>query len=310
MKRLIALVLCLSLCLSLAACAPGEQENGDRLSVVCTIFVPYDFARTIGRDLVNVKMLIAPGAEVHSYDPTPGDLRDISSCDVFLWVGGESEIWARELLRDGGEGRKTLALMDCVDLLTEEVTPGMTSEEAPGTSDEYDEHVWTSPVNAREIALRIGEVFAEADPDHADVYRANARDLAGALEVLDGEFRAVTETAKRRELVFGDRFPLRYFVEEYGLGYEAAFPGCASETEPSAATVAALTDRVRAHGIPVVLKIELSSDRVARAICESTGAGLRTFYSCHNVSAEDFKNQETYLSLMYKNLATLREALN
>ena len=223
----------------------------------------------------------------------------------------------------------TLKLMDCVDTLEEEHVEGM--QEQPGHSHEeeedahhedeaeeedahsaheIDEHVWTSPVNASKIVEQIKDLLVECDPDNEQTYEVNAAAYEEDLAELDGEFRSVVDSAERRLVIFGDRFPFRYFADEYGLDYYAAFPGCASDTEPSAATMAFLINKVREEKVPAVLKMELSNENIAGAIAEATGTEVRTFYSCHNLSAEEFEEGETYLSMMQKNVETLKEVLN
>ena len=173
-----------------------------------------------------------------------------------------------------------------------------------------DEHVWTSPKNAISIVERITEELAGLDPEHQAEYEENKEAYEKQLEALDDAFREVVQSAKREVLLFGDRFPFRYFADAYDLDYYAAFPGCASDTEPSAATMAFLINKVKEEQIPVVLKMELSNENIANAIAETTHAEVRTFYSCHNLTAREFAEGETYLSMMKKNVETLKEALN
>ena len=175
--------------------------------------------------------------------------------------------------------------------------------------EEADEHVWTSPVKAAQITEAIAQKMAQIDPANADYYLANAGDYEAQILDLDEQFRQIAEHAERSTLVFGDRFPIRYFAEEYGLDYYAAFPGCSSESEPSASTLAFLIDKVRKEQIPVVFSIEFSNGNIARAICESTDAVQRTFYSCHNVTKEQMLGGATYVSMMRENLDVIREAL-
>ena len=175
--------------------------------------------------------------------------------------------------------------------------------------EEADEHVWTSPVKAAEITEAIAKKMAEIDPANAEAYLANAGDYEKQILDVDEQFREIVKNAQRRTIVFGDRFPVRYFAEEYGLEYYAAFPGCSSESEPSASTLAFLIDKVREEKIPVVFSIELSNGNIARAICESTDAVQRTFYSCHNVTKQQMEGGATYVSMMSENLEVIREAL-
>lgn len=319
LKRLFSLLLAGMMLLGgLSGCsAPAEQEEG--LSVVATIFPQYDFARQVMGGSEGLTMLLRPGQEVHSYEPTPQDIIAIQNCDLFIYVGGESDAWIEDVL-DGMDTSDMviLSLMDVVDPLEEDTenvleNPEEHNHEEDGThlhEEEYDEHVWTSPKNAMLITQAICDALCEIDPDNAGQYQANTADYLTQLEELDAAFREVIGDAQRDTLFFGDRFPLLYFVREYGLNYYAAFPGCASETEPSAATVAKLIDLVREEAAPVVYQIELSNGNIARSIADSSGARVETFYTCHNITADDFNAGETYLSLMQRNVDSLKEALN
>ena len=215
---------------------------------------------------------------------------------------------------------QTLRMVDCVPLLEEETVEGMESyeeghdhdhDEAPGLGEVvgYDEHVWTSPKNAALITRAVGDKLAELDPANADTYAANSADYAAQIEDLDREFADFFAGVEDRTMVFGDRFPLRYFAEEFNIDYYAAFPGCSTQTEPSAATIAFLTDKVREEHIPTVWYIEFSNHLVADSIAESAGVKTAMFHTCHNVSADDLAAGATYVSLMEQNLETLRENL-
>ena len=316
LKRVAALFAAAAIILCLfSGCGAEEINNGDGLNIISSVFASYDFARQITGDRANVSMLMAPGVECHSYEPTAQDIIRIMNCDIFIYVGGASEDWIADVLKNiDNEDMKVVVLTECVELVEEELTEGMQEEahENDGHDEEteYDEHVWTSPVNAVKIVNQITEAVCEADEENSEYYRQNSADYVEKLNKLDESFKEVVSAAQRNTVVFGDRFPLRYFVDEYGLDYYAAFPGCASDTEPSAATVAFLIDKVKAEKIPVVFCIEMSNGKMADTICEATGAKKITFNSCHNITKNDFENGETYLSLMEKNVEYLREALN
>lgn len=309
---------CLLLLLIFAAtlfggCAPsgsGEEKKG-KLKVVATIFPQYDFVRQVAGGKAELKMLLKPGEESHSYEPTPKDIIDIQNCDLFIYVGGENDEWVEDILESLDTGKmKTLRLIDCVKTVSEEHVEGMKEERhSPEEEDAFDEHVWTSPKNAIKIVDNITEILCKTDPNNEASYRQASDEYRGELSVLDDEFREAAEDSNRHTILFGDRFPFRYFAEEYNLKYYAAFPGCASDTEPSAATMAYLINKVKEEKIPVVLKMELSNDNIAKAIAEATGAKVKVFYSCHNLTADQFAAGETYLSMMEKNVSTLREAL-
>lgn len=305
----------------------GDGAEDGKIRVVTTIFPQYDFVREIAGDEVDLQMLLKPGEESHSYEPTPRDIIAIQNCDIFIYVGGENDVWVEDILESmPASDMRTLRLLDCVDTVEEEHVEGMKEsvgghshdgEEDGGEEEEdvhsvheIDEHVWTSPVNAAAIVDEIAGLLEEADPGHADIYEENAAEYTEKLMDLDGEFRDVVEHAERSLLIFGDRFPFRYFADEYGLDYYAAFPGCASDTEPSAATMVFLIDKVKEENAPAVLKMELSNADIANAVAEATGTEVRVFYSCHNLSAEQFENGESYLTMMEQNVETLKEVLN
>ena len=315
MKRIIALLLGAALVAAmLCACVPADDKNedSDRLSIVTTIFPPYDFARQIAGENADINMLLKPGMESHSYDPTPQDIIMIQNCDLFIYCGGESDKWVDSILSSGKMPKKIISMMDCVDAVEEVVKEGMTvdEEEEEGDSVEYDEHVWTSPRNASLITRKISEALIGLDAEHAEEYKSKTTAYAAELSALDDSYRRTVENGSRKLIVFGDRFPFRYLTDEYGLNYYAAFPGCSSETEPSAATISFLIDKVNEKKIPVVFTIEFSNGKVADTICSATGAKKLMLHSCHNVSADDFKNGATYVSLMQNNLKSLEEALS
>lgn len=314
--RRISALLCVLFIAATGISCSAETEEDEKPKVVATIFPQYDFIREIASDKVELSMLLKPGAETHSYEPSPQDIISIQKSDLFVYVGGESDAWVKTILESApSDARKDVALMDLVESGEEgehahdedhehEYTHGENHEH------DYDEHVWTSPVNTMKIVSYLTDALCELDEANAEYYRANAERYLAELAQLDADFREVIETSKRKHVVFGDRFPLTYFVLEYGLTYSAAFPGCASETEPSAATVARLISDIAKEEIPVVFYIELSSHQIADILAEQTGAKTMLFYTCHNVTADDFNAGKTYLELMRINVDSLKEALN
>ena len=321
-KRILALLLAAAVALPLCACAPaGEEAEDGRLQVVCSLFPYYDFVREIGGAYVSPRLLVAAGREAHSFEPTPMDVIRVSRADVFVYNGGEGEQWVDEILSSAGENIPTvLRMMDYADTLTEEPLAGRDDhdhadhdhehdDDHDSDDIEYDEHIWTSPVQAMKLCRAICDALCAADPAHAAVYRSKLENYLGQLAELDVAFRQVCSEKKRSLLVFGDRFPLLYFCREYGLDYRAAFHGCSSDTEPSLYTLKFLIDKVRQQDIPVVYALELSSRKVADAIAETTGATVETFYSCQTVSQADWAAGEGYVSLMRRNVAALREGI-
>lgn len=313
MKKIVSVILCMTAVLTLCCSCMQEKQTIDdgKLKVVSTIFPPYDFAKNVGGEYVNVSMLLKPGMESHSYDPTPQDIIKIQECDLFIYTGGESDEWVKDILESGDKKpKKVLAMMDVCEKVQEEIVEGMETDKDDGDEFEYDEHVWTSPKNAMDITKAIAKTLSELDAKHQVNFNSNSHQYCQSLSKLDNTFRGIVNSAKRKTLIFGDRFPFRYFADEYDLEYYAAFPGCSSETEPSPATVSFLIDKVQEEEIPVVFSIEFSNGKVADTICESTGAKKLTFHSCHNVTPTEFGLGAGYLSLMRENADALKEALS
>lgn len=303
MKRLTAIFLCLCLVLCGCTAEPEQTHDKSKLQIVCTSFPAYDFAREIAADRAELTLLIKPGSEVHSYEPTPKDMIRIQESDLFICNGGESEQWAKTLITPE---LNTIYMMDCVDTVEESADGIYNAEDG---EPELDEHVWTSPLNAIKISEEICNALCKLDTANAEAYKTNLTAYKSQLMSLDREFRQVIKNSGKHTLVFADRFPMRYFALEYGLDCYAAFPGCSSETEPSAKTVAYLIDRVREYKIPAVLYMEFSNQKMADVICEDTGCKKLPFYSAHSVSAEQFRQGVSYLDLMRINLNSLKEAL-
>jgi len=298
-KRLIGCIIVIFMLGALSACAFEGRGGDEGLSVVATIFAPCDFARAVAGGLAEVTMLLPPACESHSFEPTPQDIVKILNCGVFIYVGGESDAWVERILSTmDTSGMQIVTLTDCVDTVEEE-----------GGEGEPDEHVWTSPKNAMLITKKIADAMCAADPQNAAAYRQNTAAYLAKLDALDGEFREVVAQGARKTIVFGDRFPFRYFVDAYGLDHYAAFPGCAAETEASAATVIFLIEKIKAEQIPVVFHAELANENMARAIGKAAGAKVLLLHACHNISKADFQAGRTYLDLMEENVKALREAL-
>jgi zinc transport system substrate-binding protein len=250
---------------------------------------------------------------MHSFEPTPEDILKIKNAELFIYIGGESEKWIEEILENNEiSSEKTLRLMDLVELKDEEIVEGMeeeTSEEVNAEHEEYDEHIWTSPTNMRQLIDGVRMKLTMIDPATSKQYGMNASRYESRFVDIDRKIREIVNSSNKNELVFADRFPFRYFVDEYDIKYYAAFPGCAEQTEASASTIAFLIKKVKEDGIGVVLKTELTSDKLAKTISEETGAKIMTLNAGHNISAEDFRKGVRYADIMEENIEVLKEAL-
>lgn len=286
-----------------------SPENGDGFSIVTTIFPVYDFTRAIVGDRGSVTNLLRPGEETHSYEPTPADIIKIKNADVFIYIGGESDTWVDTVLASLDTPTiKIVALIDSVNVLEEEEDHEH-DEHRHDHDHGYDEHIWTSPVNAIKMTEKIAEAVIAADPDGADIYRGNLDSYRNELESLDSMFRKTVNDAKRKTVVLADRFPFLYFEHEYGLEFHAAYSGCSDESDVSAGVIAGLIKTVKDENIPVVFMTELSSGRIAETVSSATGSGILTLHSCSNVSKAETEAGETYISLMKKNNENLKAAL-
>lgn len=291
----------------------NNKEKSNKITIISSSFPGYDFARAITKDSKNIetKMLLKAGSEMHDFEPTPQDIKNIKNSRIFIYVGGESDAWIEDILNDiNTEETKIIKLMDLVNTVEEEIVEGMEEQEHDREEIEYDEHVWTSPINAIEIIEKVKNEIIKVDPDNKDLYEDNANKYIQELRQVDEEIKDIVNNSKRKELIFGDRFPLRYFVDEYGLSYYAAFPGCSHQTEASAKTISFLINKVKEDSIPVIFHIELSDGKIANAISEATGAKVLEFKTAHNISQSDFDAGITYVDIMKDNISVLKEALN
>ena len=325
MRRVFVLLAAL---LFLAACAedvePGainhahtnSAEEFDGLRVAASIFPSYDFVRQIAGERVELTLLVPPGMDTHAFEPTAQDILYIYTVDLLIAVGGVGERWVDTVL--ASLSRDDMAVVALLDLVE-----GIEAERHFNQGDgllqlplrDYgalgvDEHVWTSPRNAILIVQELAETLSRLDPRNAAYFQENAAAYIKELEALDRAFQEVVDQGLRSTVIFGDRFPFRYLIHAYALTYYAAFPGCATETEPSAATIAYLINKINAENIPVVFFIEFSNQRIADVIAEGTNARTLKLHSAHNVSHADYAAGVTYLELMWRNVEHLREALH
>lgn len=335
MKKITALLLALFMLVgALAGCGKQNDTNQtDKLSIVTTIFPEYDWVREIlgeKADNAEITMLLDNGVDLHSYQPTADDIVKISDCDLFIYVGGESDEWVEDALRNAANGNmKVINLLEVLgdSVKTEEIVEGMQEEEHEHEDaeehehedaeeheheEEADEHVWLSLKNAKMLVRVISKALQELDPDSKDIYAANADAYVKKLSALDAEYQAAVDAASNKTILFGDRFPFRYLVDDYGLHYYAAFVGCSTETEAGFETISFLAKRVDEWKLPCVLTIEGAQHKIAETVVRNTTAKnqrVLTMDSMQSTTSKDVKNGTTYLSVMEKNLSVLKEAL-
>lgn len=323
MKKLVTFIFASTfLMFLLAGCAsdsngdvPAIQDTkSDKPRVVATLFPQYDFARQIAGNRAEVTLLLPPGVESHSYEPTPSDIITINESELFLYTGEYMEPWSQKIInsmQDSGSHSLVLDVSKGIELVETE-TEHHQEEDAgqkPEHDHRYDPHIWTDPLTAKMMAGNISEAFCRIDPANADYYIENAARYSAELDALDAEFKTIVSSGKRDEIIFGSRFALYYFTKRYGLKYQSAFDSCSSETEPSARTIAGLIEEIKKERIPVIYYAEMEDPKIAKSISAETGAKLLLFHSCHNVTKEEWKAGATYLSLMKQNAKNLREGL-
>ena len=337
MKRIFPLFLALAVAVSLLAgcgiknAAESGESESDKLRVVATIFPGYDWVRQIMGDraaAADLTMLLDNGVDLHSYQPTTDDIIKVFDCDLFIYVGGESDGWAENALKTAAN--KDIKVVSLLEVLgervkTEEIVEGMQDADHAHAHDhehehdhghdhgeEADEHVWLSLKNAKTLVGAIADALQELDPDNKDTYAANASAYIEKLSALDGAYQSAVDGAARKTVLFGDRFPFRYLVDDYGLRYYAAFAGCSAETEASFETVSFLAKKVDELGLPCVLTIEGKNHKLAETIVQSTAGKnqkVLTMDSMQSMTSKDAANGATYLSVMEQNLSVLKEAL-
>ena len=338
MKKMIALLLALLMAVGmLAGCAKQNDDDtddtNDKLRIVTTIFPEYDWVKAVLGDKAEhaeITMLLDNGVDLHSYQPTADDIVKISDCDLFLYVGGESEGWVEDALKNStNKDRKVINLLDVLGdkVKSEEVVEGMQEEEheheheegeehedgeAHEHEEEADEHVWLSLKNAEVLVGAISNALQELDAENKEIYAENADAYVKKLAALDAEYQTAVDNASCKTVLFGDRFPFRSLVDDYGLNYYAAFIGCSAETEASFETISFLAKKVDELKLPCVLTIEGKQHKIAETIVKNTAQKsqrILTMDSMQSTTSKDVASGTTYLSVMEKNLAVLKEAL-
>ncbi len=309
-KILSVLLAAMFLLLTFSGCTAQIRDDDGKLSIVTTIFAPYDFVRQITGERANVKMLLPAGVESHSYEPTPSDIIEIENADLFFYVSEHTETWVSQMLSAiKNKNVKTVCLADGIGV---EVHGHNHKHGEAHHNDgcETDEHLWTSLEYSADMVNFLGKAIAEADEKNAELYLKNASEYSEKISKLKDEFSLMISSSQRKELVSGSRFAMKNFTNEFDLSFTAAFDSCVDNTEPSAAVMAKIIDKINSDNIPVIFYEELTEPKIARAVSLETGAKMLLLHSCHNVSAAELKCGETYLSLMEQNYKNLKEALN
>ena len=308
--RIAAGFVALALALGTASCKNNNETEKEGIKVITTNFPPYDFIREITDGEIVATMLLSGGQDSHSFEPTAKDIVKINEADLFICTGGESDSWI-DTISDSLTGDvKIIKMMDFVTPLeidhNHEEEEHEEHEEHDEHAEKYDEHVWTSPLNAMKISEGITKALCEISPENAEKYNSGLSVYKEKLSDLDKKLKERAENLQK-PLIFGDRFPFTYLAHDYGISYHAAFSGCSSETEPSAAKMTELIEEAKAADVKVIYYIEFSTQKVAAAIAEAVGAETRLMHSCHALSDEDLKAGESYISLMEKNITAMSD---
>jgi zinc transport system substrate-binding protein len=304
LKKIISIFLLFVVTFAFCSCGEVERSTG-KISVVTTIFPYYDFARSVSKGTCDVDMLLKPGSDVHSFEPTPSDILKIRNADLFIYNGGESDEWVDSILESLGDTDKPVVMK-----MTDYVKPLTEMDADHHAEDEEDEHIWTSLDNAKTLVSKISDEVSKLDQKHKTVYNKNGLDYIEKISKVQSEIENTVNSSESKKIVVGDRFPLLYFATEFSLDWECAFPGCSTETEPSLDRLSKLTDTIEKDKIKTILKLEMSENKVADTLADETNTKVRTFYSAESVSKEEFANNVTYVDLMERNNNALKEALS
>ena len=324
-KKTIGIVLALMMSASIVTgCSTANiKPDNDKLKIVTTIFPEYDWTMNIlgekAKD-AEVTLLLDNGVDLHSYQPTADDIMKISTCELFIYVGGESDEWVDGVLKEAVN--KNMIVINLLDVLgdkvkEEEVVEGMEEEECEDEGEEeeteFDEHVWLSLKNAEVLCDEIAKEMSKADESNADIYKTNAEAYKEKMDALDNEYKNAIDSATNKTLVFGDRFPFRYLVDDYGLDYYAAFVGCSAETEASFETIVFLAKKADEYKVPAIFTIEGSDNKIAETIRDNTASKnqeILSIDSIQSITSKDVENGASYIDIMSDNLEILKKAIS
>ena len=340
-KKIFGLILAGAVLITGCTAKTEKKDKGDntkgKLKVITTIFPEYDITRAIAKDKVDLELMIKPGVDVHSFTPTPQDIKTVQNSDIFVYGGTEHDKWVENLTKSiDMKNKKVVKLVDGIQQLEEESVDGMKHEhhhddekedehnhdhkhekeekhshDHENESDkELDPHYWTSPKNAIQMAKTVTNALVEKDPGNAEFYKENAKNYIKQLEDVDKELHDVVDNAKIKKVVIADRFPFRYLFKDLGLEYRALFSGCSVESTASAGQIKKMVDYVKENKIPVVYHIEMGKGELAETVAKNSGAKVKLLHSIHTVTKEDFDKGTTYIDLMKQNVEALKEGLN
>ena len=338
-KKIFGLILAGAVLITGCTAKTEKKDKGDntkgKLKVVTTIFPEYDITRAIAKDKVDLELMIKPGVDVHSFTPTPQDIKTVQNSDIFVYGGTEHDKWVENLTKSiDMKNKKVVKLVDGIQQLEEESVDGMKHEHhhddekedehnhdhkhekkdehdhKDESEKELDPHYWTSPKNAIQMVKTITNALVEKDPDNAEFYKENAKNYIKQLEDVDKELHDVVDNAKIKQVVIADRFPFRYLFKDLGLEYRALFSGCSVESTASAGQIKKMVDYVKENKIPVVYHIEMGKGELAETVAKNSGAKVKLLHSIHTVTKEDFDKGVTYIDLMKQNVEALKEGLN
>ena len=318
LKRLIAMIASAALLAAVFAGCGTKQADSGKLKIIATIYPEYEWVKNIVGDAdgVEVSLLLDKGVDLHSFEPTAKDIVDISSCDVFIYNGGESDEWVNDVLKEAQN--KSITAVDLLDELgeaakEEKLVEGMQTEpkenESGEEGTEYDEHIWLSLKNAEALTKRLCDKLGEKDPGNKAVYEKNAGEYTEKLGTLDKQYEQTVKEAKNDTLVFADRFPFRYLTDDYNINYYAAFSGCSAESEASFQTLVFLADKLNELDLNKLVIIDGSDKKIADAVIDTSkrkDVKTLTLNSMQSAIGDD----DTYIGIMESNLKVLKEALN
>lgn len=338
-KKIFGLILAGAVLITGCTAKTEKKDKGDntkgKLKVVTTIFPEYDITRAIAKDKVDLELMIKPGVDVHSFTPTPQDIKTVQNSNIFVYGGTEHDKWVENLTKSiDMKNKKVVKLVDGIQQLEEESVDGMKHEHhhddkkedehnhdhkhekedehdhKDESEKELDPHYWTSPKNAIQMVKTITNALVEKDSDNAEFYKENAKNYIKQLEDVDKELHDVVDKAKIKKVVIADRFPFRYLFKDLGLEYRALFSGCSVESTASAGQIKKMVDYVKENKIPVVYHIEMGKGELAETVAKNSGAKVKLLHSIHTVTKEDFDKGTTYIDLMKQNVEALKEGLN